>query len=111
MRTLKRYTRPRSAMGDIASTVTTALDVANDPYLNEVVCRVHQLKQIENGEAVSVCAETPPGLVGGVGMHNAIYPLRGYVYAQQNKWVYPLLALALIGLPAYVGYQLGKSSK
>lgn len=111
MRTLKRYTRRRTAMGDIASTVTTALDVANDPYLTEVVCRVNQLKQIEHGDPVAVCPETPPGLVGGIGMRNAVYPLRGYVFAQQNKWVYPLIVLAVIGLPAYVGYQLGKSSK
>jgi hypothetical protein len=34
--------------------------------------------------------------------------LRGYVYAQQNQWVYPVAVLAAIGLPMWIGYELGR---
>lgn len=98
-------------MGDLASTITTALDVAGDPYLTEVVCHVAQLKAIDHGEAVGVCAQTPDGAVGGVGLRNAIPVLRAYVYAQQNKWVYPLAVAALIGLPMWLGYEIGKGHR
>jgi len=95
-------------MGDIASTISTALDVAADPYLPEVVCRVQQLTQIDHGQAVQICADTPDNVVGGVGISRAIPALRAYVYAQQNPWVYPAVIAAVIGLPLLIGYELGK---
>jgi hypothetical protein len=110
----KRYgrpMRPQLAMGDLASSIGTAIDVASDPYLPEVLCHVQQLKQIDHGEAVAVCADTPDGVIGGVGLRNAIGPLRAYVYAQQNKWVYPLAVLAVLGIPLWVGFELGRSAK
>lgn len=96
-------------MGDLASTINTAVDVASDPYLAEVICHVGQLKAIDHGEPVGVCAETPDGVAGGVGLRNAIPVLRAYVYAQQHKWVYAVAAAAFIGLPMLIGYRLGES--
>lgn len=99
-------------MGDLAQTIATAADVATDPYLPEVICRIQQLKQIDHGEPVMTCAETPEGVqMAGVGLRNAMVPLRAYVYAQQNTWVYPLAILAVLGLPLWLGYELGRSSK
>jgi hypothetical protein len=95
-------------MGDVASILNTVADAATDPYLSEVICHVGQLKQIDHGQAVQVCDETPAGLTGGVGLRNAIIPLRWYVYAQQNKWVYPVALIAAIGIPMFIGYELGK---
>lgn len=98
-------------MGDLASTLATAADVAGDPYLPEVICRIQQLKNIDHGEAVTVCAETPAGIVGGgVGLHNAMIPLRAYVYAQQNPWAYFVAAAVVLGLPMWIGYELGKGN-
>lgn len=96
-------------MGDIASTIVTALDVASDPALPEVVCRIQQLQAIDRGQAVdlSTCQETLPG-VGAPWAQNALPVLRGYVWAQQNKWVYPAAVLAIIGIPMWIGYELGK---
>lgn len=94
-------------MGDIGSTIATAIDVATDPYLPEIICRVQQLKQIGRQEAVQVCADTPPN-AGGVGISGAMPVLRGYVYAQQNPWVYPVAILAVLGIPLWIGYQFGK---
>lgn len=101
----------RPAMGDLASVLSTAADVASDPYLPEVVCRIQQLKNIDRGEAVAVCAESPDGVSGGVGLRNAMGPLRAYVYAQQNKWVYPLAVAAILGIPMWIGYEIGRTSK
>jgi hypothetical protein len=110
---VRRYGRrpARRAMGDISSVIGTALDVASDPYLSEVVCRVGQLKNIDHGETVGVCAETPEGTAGGVGLRNAIVPLRAYVYAQQNKWVYPVALAVAIGIPMWIGYELGRGPR
>lgn len=98
-------------MGDLASTLATAADVASDPYLTEVVCHVAQLKAIDHGEPVPVCARTPGGAAGGVGLRNAIPVLRGYVYAQQHRWVYAVAVAAVIGLPMLIGYRLGQTSR
>lgn len=95
-------------MGDLTSILNTASDVANDPYLPEVICRIQQLKNIERGETVTVCTEAPEGIAGGVGLRNAMVPLRAYVYAQQNTWVYPLAIAAILGIPMWLGYELGK---
>ena len=114
MTTLKRYRRMRPSLqglGSLSSTIDTAIDVASDPYLAKVICHVKQLKNIDHGEPVAICSPTPPGISGGVGLRNAILPLRGYVYAQQNLWVYPLVIAAVLGIPMLIGYELGKGSK
>jgi len=98
-------------MGDLASAILTAADVASDPYLSEVMHRVGQLKAIDHAEPVPVCASTPAGVAGGVGLRNAIPVLRGYVYAQQNRWVYAVAVAAVIGLPMLIGYRLGESRR
>jgi hypothetical protein len=95
-------------MGDLASTIGTAADIASDPYLQEVICRIGQLKQIDRSETVGLCVQTAPGEPGGIGLRNAVPVLRGYVYAQQNKWVYPLAVAVILGIPLWVGYQLGR---
>lgn len=95
-------------LGDLASALSTAIDVASDPYLPEVMCRIQQLKNIDHGEAVAVCPSTPAGVVGGVGLGNAILPLRAYVYAQQNRWVYPVAIAAILGIPMLIGYELAR---
>ncbi len=98
-------------MGDLTSTITTAIDIASDPYLEEVVCRIGQIKHIDHGEPVGTCADTPDGVVGGVGLRTAVPVLRAYVYAQQNKWVYPVAVAVILGLPLWIGYELGKGDR
>ncbi|HEY4266748.1 MAG TPA: hypothetical protein VGM94_01020 [Galbitalea sp.] len=106
---------PMFGMGDLSSVISSiensigaGLDIASDPYLPEVLCHVGQLHAIQGGQPVPNCPETPDGLPGGVGLNRAVYPLRWYVYAQQNPWVYPLAAAVIIGLPMLIGYELGK---
>jgi len=105
----QRYRKrlPFQAMGDVVGTIGTVLDVASDPAMPEIVCRIQQLQAIDRGQPVGVCAETPPG-IGMPWMQNVLPVLRGYVYAQQNKWVYPVALLAAIGIPMWIGYELGR---
>lgn len=105
----QRYRRraPSLAMGDAISTVGTVLDVASDPAMPEVVCRVQQLQAIDRGQTVGVCTETLPG-IGTPWIQRVLPVLRGYVYAQQNQWVYPAALLAVIGIPMWIGYELGR---
>lgn len=105
----QRYRRrlPSQAMGDVIGTLTTVLDVASDAALPEVVCRIQQLQAVDRGQPIPVCAETPPGL-GAPWAQRVMPVLRGYVYAQQNQWVYPVALLAVIGLPMWIGYELGR---
>jgi hypothetical protein len=107
----QRYTRrPRQAMGDVTSTIGTVLDVANDPAMPEVVCQIQQLQAIDRGSPVAACAETPAG-VGAPWAANLLPILRGYVYAQQNKWVYPVAIGLALGLPFLIGYEMAKGRK
>lgn len=110
----KRYGSRRSlgSVDDVINTLTSAaggaLDIASDPYLPEVICRIAQLKTIQAGGTPAVCPDTADNLPGGVGLSAAVVPLRAYVYAQQNKWVYPVAIAAIIGLPMWIGYELGR---
>jgi hypothetical protein len=92
-------------MGDVLSTVVGA---SQDPYLSEVICRVEQLQSIDKKQPVKPCVKTRPGLPGGIGLRRTIQPLRAYVYAEQRPWVYPVAVAAIVGLPLFIGYQLGK---
>jgi hypothetical protein len=95
-------------MGDIGSTIATAIDVATDPYMPEIICRIQQLQQVGRNQPAQVCTDTPNTVTGGVGIANAMPVLRAYVYAQQNPWVYPVAIAAILGLPIWIGYELGK---
>lgn len=106
----RNHRNGRQAMGDITGAINTVVDVAGDPYLTEVLCRINQLKAIDHAQPVPVCANTPPGSTSGVGLRNAIPVLRAYVYAQQHPWVYAAAVAGLVGLPMLIGYRLGQSS-
>lgn len=117
-RKVKRQGPVMEALGDLASTITNlastvgiAADLATDPYLPETVCRVGQLKALNANQRAGACATTKDNLGGGVGLRKFVKPLRGYVYAQQHKWVYPAAVAAILGLPFIIGYAAGKGSR
>lgn len=98
-----------NALQTVTGAIGTAASVVADPYLSETVCHVQQLAEHEKtGRIVTACAPTRDGLTGGVGLRKVVKPLRAYVYAEQNPWVYPAAAAAVIGVPFLLGYLMGK---
>jgi len=97
-----------SGLGGIGDLLVAGVNVANDPYLSEVLCHLTQLQQIKAGGQPQACAETQPGLTGGIGLSRAVVPMRAYVFAEDHKWAYAVAAAAIIGLPMLIGYRLGK---
>lgn len=108
----------KQALGDVTSTISdiahafgTASTVARDPYFGEVVCRIDELHAVKTGQPFRPCAPTPPGSPSPVGLDKVATGLAFYTYAEANPWVYPLAIAAFVGLPLWVGYRLGKTSR
>jgi len=95
----------------IENALGAGVSVADDPYFNEVLCRIGQLHAIRTHAAVPVCQDTPLGLPGGVGLERVILPLRAFVFAEANPWAYVVGAAVLFGVPMLIGYQLGRGSR
>ncbi len=117
-KTRRRNRRALQGLGDLTSAIKsiegalgTGVDVASDPYFDETICHIGQLHAISTGQPVAACAVTPSGLPGGVGLEAAQTPLRFYVYAKQNVWVWPAVVIGLLGLPFFLGYEVGKDMK
>lgn len=112
--------RPRpSAMGDIASSIGNALSqlsgavsavagVASDPYGQELACRVRQVVALETSTTVPACASVPLATKSPAGLRRPIIGLRGYVYAEQHPWAYPVGIATIVGVPLLIGYMLGR---
>ncbi len=100
------YLPVKQALG--STTVSTIVDVSQDPYLSEVICRAGQLSDIEAGRAVKPCANLRDGMTGGIGLRKVVKPLRAYVYAEQHKWVYPVAAAAILGIPFLLGMAMAR---
>lgn len=106
--------RPHSLGVDldtVASGIATAADITTDPYLPETICRAKQLLAIEADKKVPSCSVTPGGKQGGIGLRKAMPVLRGYVFAEQHRWVYPAAVAVAIGVPFVLGVIFGRSSK
>ena len=100
-----------SEIPTVIGALPTITDVLQDPYFSEIVCRVSQLKSVETGQAPDVCTVTPATATSDVGLQNVTYALRAYVFAEQNKWVYPVAIWLVLGLPLMIGFGLGKRSE
>lgn len=125
------YTRPRAsrqalgasaeeivaAMAKIAKYATklpqyanTIAEVIDDPYLPELACRVDQIYAANQKLPVSPCANTA-GSPRSPLFQKAMPVVRGVAYAEQHAWVYPAFFGALFGIPAVLGYVLGRDSR
>jgi hypothetical protein len=108
----RRHHTGHQPMGDALSTIISgigsALDVAGDPYLPEIICRVQELHAIKSNLPRPLCPSTPLGLPGGVGLGRVVLPLRAFVFAEANPWAYAVAAAAIVGVPMWIGYELGR---
>lgn len=105
------YSKCPEAMGDISSILSTTLNVASDPYTQELLCQIEALGTIAKGGSAPLCPETPDGTPDTAGVGNLVKGMRWYVYAQANPWVYPVAIGLGLGIPFLLGYAFGKGSK
>lgn len=113
---LSRYTKRRSprvlqAMGDASSILSTTLNLATDPYSQELACQISALQTIAKGGAQPICPETVDGTPDVAGIGNLVKILRYYVTAQANPWMYPAAIGVVVGVPLLLGYAFGKGSR
>ncbi len=113
------YQRTPNSMGDVTATLVSAIgaastavnkitEVATDPYTPELVCRVGQLAAIRGKRPVPDCQNTPLTYDDQMGFRKIMWPVRAYVYGEQNPWAYPAAIGAILGIPFLLGYWLGK---
>jgi len=103
----RRTTLGPRGLGDVATTVSAATAIVTDPCLPEVsrlVLRLHALEQ-----APVKPGAPPPKPTLGIGLCNAIKPLRAVVYVKERPWVLPLGAVAIVGGLVGLGFMLGKA--
>ena len=102
-----RTTLGPRGLGDVATTVSAAAAIVTDPCLPEVsrlVLRLHALEQrpVKPGAP-------PPSPTLGIGLCNAVKPLRAVVYVKERPWVLPLGAVAVVGGLLGLGFMLGRA--
>lgn len=119
------YTRTPRALGASAEDIAGALakivtygaklpqyantiaEIIDDPYLPEVACRVDQIYDARKKYPIKACTNTP-GSPASPLFQRAMPVIRGVAYAEQKPWVYPVFFGVLFGVPALVGYAIGK---
>ena|SRR5258705_8123616 len=99
------------SVSEITGAVSSMARALTDPYLPETICRAKQIYAIRAGLPVPTCAKTKPNLPGGIGLRKAVVPARGFAYAEQHKWVYPVSVAAVLGIPFVLGYLIGKKKR
>lgn len=115
------------ALSDLIACGKSAIGVAAggaaDPYLPEVMCRLSQLQALSKNRTplqalfgkkptvpVPACPKTPAGK-GGIGLERAVKPLRAAVFVNQHPITAWLAVAAILGVPMFAGYMIGKRSR
>jgi hypothetical protein len=117
----------RQAMGGIADDAVATLKRASglvDPYFPEAICHVDQIIALRKNRkftqamlgkkptvAVPTCYETAPGIPGGIGVEQALRPLRAAVYVHEHATLVALSAVAMVAIPFFLGVAVGKRVK
>ena len=100
-------------MGDVFTNILGAAGAVSaavsDPYFPETVCRIEQIQAADAGQSVPACS--PTASTQSTALGRLLIPLRAVAYAEQNKWVYPVAIAAILGLPLWIGYELGSSRR
>lgn len=97
-----------SIVNSIEGAINQGTNILNDPYFGEMMCRLGQIRQAETGQPITACQQVIDGMPSPGGLSKFMMPLRAYTYAEQNKWVFPLAAFAVIGVPFLLGYMLAQ---
>lgn len=85
------------------SVLAAAKQILDDPALPQVTGIVMDLHKLEQKPG----QPTTPG----IGLKRVVKPFMFYYYTRKNSWVLPVVAIALIGIPFFLGFQVGKRRK
>lgn len=85
--------------------------VVEDPHAEELICQILRLSKMEEGQNPGgPCLQTPvdksPGK--GIGLRNAIVPLRHYVRFNEQPAPYYIMAASIVAIVFAAGYISGK---
>lgn len=80
--------------------------VLEDPYLPQVTKRILKLQEIESRR--KVVTAKPPAKGPGIGLSAAVKPLDAFIAYRQRPWLLAVVVAALVGIPWYVGYRMGR---
>ncbi len=102
-----RVRSERQELGfDISSLPSIMLDVLEDPALPEVLDLVQQVVDLEtsSGGGGGGGASGP-----GVGLSDAITPLRAYLFVRRHPWVPYAAAFGVVAVPFLIGILVGRA--
>ncbi len=105
----------RHGLGGVSDLIATgnaaagiAASALTNPYTAEIICRVKQLEAANLRKPVPPCATTPP-VNDSLGIRKFMPIVRGYVYAEQHPWAYPVAVALAVGVPFLLGYLAGRN--
>lgn len=96
------------AIKKFAPTVGSALEagkaILDDPALPKLTGYVLELKTLQTKRGGGAPTK-------GIGLSDIVTPVKYYVAFQKNRWIAPVAALAILGLPFLLGYSVGKRKR
>ena len=97
------YDAASSYAGKAVSVAEAGKLILEDPALAKVTGLVMELNKLEQPKAGSGGSRK-----AGIGLNKVITPLRTYVAARRNPIIGFAIIAAIVGIPAFAGYLLGR---
>lgn len=88
----------------VGSALEAGKAILDDPALPKLTGYVIELQKIQQKRGGGAPSK-------GIGLSDIVTPVRYYVAYQKNRWVLPVAALAILGLPFLLGYSVGKKKR
>jgi hypothetical protein len=98
------YVSAGGVVDTLKSVVSSASTIIEDPALPQLTKSVLELKAIEQKRGGSTGAK-------GIGLSEIVKPVQYFVYYKKNRWILPVVAIALLGIPMLIGYSIGKKKR
>jgi hypothetical protein len=109
-----------TALGGITTDVATAAaQVVTDPCLYQVTQLIQQLHEAEQAPKIlgvptgakPTAPTKPPPPVAGIGLCQAVTPLKAVIWVRKRPWVVPVGVVGVVGIFVGLGYLWGRSKK
>lgn len=102
------YMTRYQSLGAITDIATAARSVVEDPCLGQVTAMLLHLHKLEQAPVIPGAPAPPAPPIKGIGLCKAVTPLKAVVWARENRWAAPLVAVGVVGGLIGVGYLIGK---